>query len=184
MVLTGQRLTSEEYLARPEDHFTQLIDGEIVVTEPTLRHQAIVLFIVRRLADWVEAGSGRGQAGIPVNVILDKANVFGPDVWWVAEEHRPAPGDDNIEGPPDLAVEVRSPSTWRYDVGTKKATYERHGLPELWLVDTKSESVLVYRRSSPSSPELDVALKLVASEALTSPALPGFSLPVAEVFAR
>jgi hypothetical protein len=40
MVLTGQRLTSEEYLARPEDHFTQLIDGEIVVTEPTLRHQS------------------------------------------------------------------------------------------------------------------------------------------------
>ncbi len=66
----------------------------------------------------------------------------------------------------------------------RQATYERHGLPELWLVDTQSESVLVYRRSSPSAPELDVALELAAGEALTSPALPGFSLPVAELFAR
>ena len=48
---------------------------------------------------------------------------------------------------PDLAVEVRSPSTWRYDVGAKKDGYERHGLPELWLVDTEARSVLVYRRA-------------------------------------
>jgi Uma2 family endonuclease len=81
-------------------------------------------------------------------------------------------------------VEVRSPSTWRYDVGTKKATYERHGLPELWLVDTKSESVLVYRCSAPAVPEFDVALELAAGEVLMSPLLPGFALPVAEVFAR
>jgi hypothetical protein len=44
--------------------------------------------------------------------------------------------------------------------------------------------VLIYRRSSPSSPEFDVALELVAGEALTSAALPAFSLPMAEVFAR
>jgi hypothetical protein len=44
--------------------------------------------------------------------------------------------DGRIESLPDLAVEVRSPSTWRYDVGKKKATYERGGLPELWPVDT------------------------------------------------
>lgn len=58
----------------------------------------------------------------------------------------------------DLAVEVRSPSTWRYDIGTNKATYEHHALSELWLVDTESGAVLVYRRSSPSVPDFDVAL--------------------------
>jgi Uma2 family endonuclease len=184
MVVTGQRLTAEEYLARPEDHFTQLIDGEIVVAEPTLGHQDIVGFIYRRLMDWTDEGPGRGRAGIPVNVVLDEANVFGPDVWWVAEEHRPGPEADNLYGPPDLVVEVRSPTTWRYDVGAKKATYERHGLPELWLVDTKSESVLVYRRSAAAVTEFDVALELAAGEILTSPLLVGFALPVSEVFAR
>jgi Uma2 family endonuclease len=85
---------------------------------------------------------------------------------------------------PDLAVEVRSPSTWRYDVGKKKATYERGGLPELWLVDTAAWTVLVFRRSSKGAPRFDVELELSYSEQLTSPQLPGFSLPVERLFTR
>lgn len=38
--------------------------------------------------------------------------------------------------PPQLAVEVRSESTWRFDVGPKKRVYEEAGLGEQWLVDT------------------------------------------------
>jgi Uma2 family endonuclease len=83
---------------------------------------------------------------------------------------------------PDLAVEVRSPSTWRYDVGAKKAGYERHGLPELWLVDTAAEAVLVFRRSDPAALAFDVALELVAGERLASPLLPGLGVDVAELF--
>ena len=47
----------------------------------------------------------------------------------------------------DLAVEVRSPATWIYDVGPKRDLYERHGLRELWLADTASRTLLIYRRS-------------------------------------
>ena len=83
---------------------------------------------------------------------------------------------------PDLAVEVRSPSTWRYDVGAKKDGYERHGLPELWLVDTEARSVLVYRRERAQSATFDVSLEVGAGEQLTSPLLPGFALPVDEIF--
>ena len=81
-------------------------------------------------------------------------------------------------------MEVGSSSTWRYDVGAKKATYERVGPAELWLVDTEAESVLVFRRSLPTASALDMALELGSGEALTSPLLPGFSLPVAELFDR
>jgi Uma2 family endonuclease len=185
VALTDRRLTAEEYLARPpEDRFTQLVDGEIIVTEAALRHQRIVVELVYWLTTWCRAASGRGEAGVSANVFLDEGNVFAPDVWWVAEEHRPATNALGLHGPPDLAVEVRSPSTWRHDVGAKKTTYERHGLPELWLVDTESETVLVYRRSSPTTADFDVALELGASEALTSPLLPGFALVVEEIFAR
>lgn len=186
MALTGHRLTAQEYLALPLDEyrFTQLIDGEVVVNQPSVRHQEITLFIARRLVDWIEAGPSRGQAGIPVDAVLDERNVFAPDVWWVAQEHRPARDARGLDGPPDLAVEVGSPSTWRYDVGAKKATYERVGLAELWLVDTEAESVLVFRRSPPTASSFDVALELGSGEALTSPLLPGFSLPVAELFDR
>ncbi|MBA3305663.1 MAG: Uma2 family endonuclease [Thermoleophilaceae bacterium] len=83
---------------------------------------------------------------------------------------------------PDLAVEVRSPSAWRYDIGAKKAAYERHGLPELWLVDTAAEAVLAFRRSVPGAAIFDVALELGRDARLESALLPGFALAVGELF--
>ena len=83
---------------------------------------------------------------------------------------------------PDIAVEVRSPSTWRRDRKIKKPVYEQQGLPELWLVDTVAECVLVSRRSSPEAATFDVELTVARGEMLTSPLLPGFALALDELF--
>jgi Uma2 family endonuclease len=185
MALTSTRLTAEEYFALPPtEQRTQLINGEIVVTEASLRHQRIASEIFRRMANWLAEHPGHGEAGIPVDVHLDDLNVFAPDVWWMPEADRPTRDANRIVGSPALAVEVRSPSTWRYDVGTKKRVYERHGMAELWLVDTKSDTVLVYRRSASEAPQFDVELELAAGEPLTTPLIPGFSLDLAELFDR
>jgi Uma2 family endonuclease len=113
-------------------------------------------------------------------VIVDRYNVYAPDVWRVADATRVEP-DEYFRGVPDLAVEVRSPSTWHYDVGVKRTRYEQHGLPELWLVDTSDRTVLVLRRSAPGAQRFDVEVKVTADELLTSPQLPGFELRLAEV---
>ena len=76
---------------------------------------------------------------------------------------------------PDLAVEIRSASNWRYDLGAKKPGYERLGLPELWLVDTVRRTLLVYRRSGPEGAVYDPAEELGGSDELTSPQLAGFA---------
>ncbi|MCA1846431.1 MAG: Uma2 family endonuclease [Actinobacteria bacterium] len=81
------------------------------------------------------------------------------------------------------AVEVRSPSTWRYDVGTKKRVYEATGLPELWLVDTDADTVLVYRQSSPDASTFDVDLEFGAGEQRSTPLLPGLEIG-SELFDR
>jgi Uma2 family endonuclease len=121
---------------------------------------------------------------MPVDVHLDDYNVYAPDVWWVAGERIPSRDALRIVGPPDLAVEVRSPSTWRHDVGTKKRVYEATGLPELWLVDTDADSVLVYRRTTPDAATFDVELELGRGEQLASPLLPGLAIDLAELFDR
>ena len=77
---------------------------------------------------------------------------------------------------------MRSPVDWRYDIGAKKAGYETHGVAELWLVDTAADVVLVFRRSDPSAPTFDVSLELELTDKLTSPLLPGFELPVEDIF--
>jgi Uma2 family endonuclease len=183
---TATRMTAEEFFAvrAGMSRFTELIEGELVVDEPPLEHSLPQTNLLLELNFWTRAQPGRGYAFTPIDVVIDDYNVFGPDVSWVSEERLPDPIAGRLEGLPTLAVEVRSATTWRYDIGKKKAAYERAGLPELWLVDTVAMSVLVFRRSAKSAPAFDVELELSDSEELTSPLLPGFSVPVERLFRR
>lgn len=182
---TAQRMTAEEFIAAPvpdRGRPWNLVDGEVVVNLPSLLHQQAQDNLLVALKIWTRGGPDRGRAGSPADIGLDERNVFAPDANWYAAGRVPAPDAGPPYPMPDLAVEVRSASTWRFDVGAKKAGYERHGLRELWLVDTVAPTVLVYRRSSGEAAGFDVALELSEEEKLTSPLLPGFALPVADVF--
>ena len=182
---TATRMTAEEYFAvSVEGDRKQLVDGVIIVNDPTLLHNAAQVAILTDLVIWTRATPGRGMASTPTDVVVDEHNVFGPDVVWLSEERVPDRLDERLKGLPDLAVEVRSPSTWRYDLGKKKAAYVRAGLAELWLVDTASHTVLVFRRSRRDSPGFDVELELSGADELTSDQLPGFSLRVERIFER
>ncbi len=184
MAPIATRLTADEYYAiTVEGDRKQLVDGEIVVNEPKLIHAELQARLLIALRLWIEAGEGRGFASLPSDVRMDAYNVYGPDLLWFSEEHRPIDLNAYPERVPDLCVEIRSASTWRYDVGAKKRVYEQGALPELWLVDDGAESVIVYRRSKPESGVFDVALELTCGETLTSPQLPGFVLALNELFA-
>jgi Uma2 family endonuclease len=176
-------MTIEQYRAiTVEGDRTQLVDGAVVVNEPKLIHGVLQFRLATALGAWIEAGEGRGLASMPTDVVLDEHNVYGPDIVWFAERHRPVDLDRYPTRVPDLCVEIRSPGTWRYDIGAKKSAYERAGLPELWLVDDVACCVLVFRRSDPSAGSFDVALELTTRDELTSPQLPGFGLAVQKLF--
>jgi Uma2 family endonuclease len=184
----AERMTAEQYLALEEPpegrRRTELVDGEVVVSEALPLHSYVVSDVRFALEAWTRAQSGRGRVMDPLDVQLDDHNVFVPDVLWYAEGRAPARDAGRPSPMPDLAVEVRSPSTWRYDIGAKKAGYEAHGLPELWLVDTAAEEVLVFRRSSAGSAAFDVALEPERDDRLESPLLQGFALVLVELFPR
>ena len=54
--------------------------------------------------------------------------------------------EKNLQGPPDLAVEILSPGTRRRDERLKRDLYERVGVREYWLLDPGRNVVTVYRR--------------------------------------
>lgn len=181
----AEPITADEYLARPYDpreRGAELISGLLVMDEPLLPHELVRMEILHELAVWSRADAARGLVLGSIDVGIGKYDVYGPDILWYRAERTPPRDSGRPYAVPDLAVEVRSPSTWRYDIGAKKAGYERAGLAELWLVDTAADEVLVFRRSRPDAPEFDVALELTRDDALTSPLLPGFGLPVSAIF--
>jgi Uma2 family endonuclease len=182
MSTTAQRMTVDEYYALPVegDRRTQLIGGEVVVSEPLPIHAVLQARLLGALQAWIDGGPARGIAGGPTDVVLTEYDAYGPDIVWIAENHLPDDLEKRLARVPDLCVEVRSPSTWRYDIGRKKSVYEAGGLPELWLVDY--DAVLAFRRSQRDEPSFDVALELGREDTLTSPLLAGFTLELGRLF--
>jgi Uma2 family endonuclease len=180
----ADRMTAEEFLALPGQdlHWAELIGGELVVDVPILRHQLICSEILFELMAWARAAPDRGVASIELAVRIGERDVYQPDLVWYCADRAPARDDRPPYKLPDLAVEIRSPSTWRYDIGAKQCGYERRGLPELWLVDTAADEVLVFRRTQPGAPQFDVALELTCDETLPSPLLPGFAIALTALF--
>jgi Uma2 family endonuclease len=177
----AQRMTVAEFFDLPDERWATLVEGEVVVAPPRPIHQRIERDLMLALMQWTSAAPGRGETTLPLGVVLDDQNYYEPDLLWFRAGREPA-SDSTLQPMPDIAVEIRSPSTWRFDIGPKKRRYEQHGLPELWLVDLDADVVLVFRRSTPAAPEFDVYLELARGDALTSPQLPGFSLAIDELF--
>lgn len=179
----AEPITADQYLAMDlEDQRTQLIDGEIVMSEPTMLHQVLHGRLFAALHAWICGGERRGLVVSPLDVRLDDQNVYAPDLLWYSATRTPAIHAPRPYPLPDLAIEIRSPSTWRYDIGAKKSGYERRGLSELWLVDGDAGVLLAFRRSAPAAPTFDVALELDRSATLASPLLPEFKLAVGQLF--
>jgi Uma2 family endonuclease len=110
--------------------------------------------------------------------VLSDRNVYQPDVWWTSHP----PSGTRHAGPPELAVEVRSPSAWALDIGPKLRRYEAAGTRELWLVDLPVSTVLVRRRGVDGT-AFDDGVDIGPGDTLLSPLLTGFALPIDELFA-
>jgi Uma2 family endonuclease len=178
----AERMTVAKFLELDTPRWASLIEGEIVVNQPRALHQRIVVDVVVALTLWTRGGPDRGEVTSEIAVKLDDHNWFGPDVHWYRAGRGPGRSEIAPQPMPDIAAEVRSPSTWRYDIGSKKARYEQYGLPELWLVDTAADEIIIYRRSKPGAATFDVSLQLARGDDLTSPQLPGFALALDELF--
>ncbi|MBZ0303974.1 MAG: Uma2 family endonuclease [Anaerolineae bacterium] len=139
---TGQRLTAEAFRALPENNAVvmQHIDGVMYVDSPVYAHQEILL----RAAILLNAIAPHGRTVIaPMDVYLDE-DTCQPDVFWVGSESacqlRP---DGKWQGPPDLIIEILSPSTAVVDRRLKFDLYERQGVAEYWLVDILADAYFV-----------------------------------------
>ena len=162
---------------------SQLIQGQVVRDDPTPGHQLISTRILDAFDRWTAAVPGRGEALALFPTRLDELNVYSPDVSYIRQGRVPLDGFQEVDGPPDVAIEVRSLSTWRYNIGPKMRVYERSGLPELWLIDAPVAAVLIFRRSEPGVADFDLAVELIRGDSIRSPLLPGFALALDSVFA-
>jgi Uma2 family endonuclease len=181
---TTAKLTYEDLLKLPDDDKRhELIDGvHYVMSSPVLRHQRVVRRLGLSIGNFVDA-TGSGEVFfMAVDVVLSLHDVVVPDFVFVSEERRHLLQEKNISGPPDLIAEVLSPSTRHRDRLLKRRLFEREGVREYWLVDPEKDTVHVHFLTSGGYGP-GVELSATSGDTLTSPLLPGWSLPLSTLFA-
>jgi Uma2 family endonuclease len=107
----------------------ELVDGVLTVSPaPVIPHQVVVL----ELAVVLNAALPDDLAIVPgPGLRMSEITELIPDLVVVRSEELAGP---RLTAPPLLAVEVRSRSTALFDMNTKKAVYERFGIPSYWVV--------------------------------------------------
>ena len=140
--------TYEDDLATPEDSSRryEIVDGELFVTPtPRFRHQEVVANLIATLRTLARAHGVGKVVGGPITVRLHDDTITEPDVVFLRVDRLHLVESGRIHGPPDLVVEVLSPSNRGYDRNLKRKRYLASGVAELWIVDADENTVEVWR---------------------------------------
>ncbi|NLS95061.1 MAG: Uma2 family endonuclease [Planctomycetaceae bacterium] len=173
--------TAEQLLNAPSDlGRCELVRGELVMMSPAKgRHGVVVVNIVHALHSFLKA-SRLGQVFDSSTGFLlsrDPDTVRSPDISFLnAERLKGQDLDAFLEGAPDLAVEVLSPSNTAAEMRDKMNEYFNAGCRVVWIVDPQHRSVVVHR------PNAGPAILAEGDTLTEEELLPGFSLVVKEIF--
>ncbi len=141
-----RRFTLEDYYALPDDIRVELIDGVFYdMATPSHLHQMILgelHLLFRKCTDEHNVPCDVWLAPSDVRLDRDDFTMVQPDLFVVCSREYDHP--NRLEGAPDLAVEILSPSTRSKDMGLKLFKYWNAGVREYWVVDPKNRSVAVY----------------------------------------
>ena len=149
--LAKRKMSLAEFLSLPEDDASlvkyELEFGELVeVTRTTWEHNELTFALGALLQQYVRS-RGLGRVSGDVLVILDEVKdlAYAPDIVFVATENLDRIREGKVYGPPDLVVEVLSPTTMQRDVGKKKRIYHAYGVQWYWVVDMERQVIEEYR---------------------------------------
>ena len=174
------KLTYEDYLLLPDDgQRHEIIDGEHYVNPaPNTKHQETVMNLILSIAVFVrQKHLGRVYVA-PCDVVLSTVDILQPDLMFISNEREDLITRANVQGAPNLVVEVLSPSTRTVDATLKLQRYDRFGVDECWLVDPDEQSVTIYRRRGER-----LEREESSADAIESPLLPGLAIPIHDIFA-
>ena len=138
--LTNVRFTYQDYLLLPEDKRYEIIEGELImVPAPISHHQDVSKSLFLRLNNYVESENLGKVYYAPIDVVLSNENIVQPDILFIFKQRLSIITEKNIQGAPDLVIEIISPLTREKDSLLKRKIYGKFGVKEFWLVNMEKK---------------------------------------------
>ncbi len=183
MVTTATRLLSlQDFAALQElpenqDRILELIDGEVEEKMGSFEPSRIAMKIGIKIGIYLEIhdiGYLTGEAG---GYVMGPKNVFNPDLGFVLKERIMSMPSREMPIPPDLAIEVKSPTDRLTTLRKKIIRYLESGTRIVWVIYPNKQMVDIYRVGQKDAQNIGMDGTLSGEEVL-----PGFALPVADLF--
>ena len=181
-MVTTPKLTYQDYANMDGDERYELHDGELIlIPSPNTAHQTTSMKIGYRMFSFVEENDLGQVFSAPYDVLFSDTQVVQPDILFVSNEREHIRTPANIQGAPDMIVEILSPSSVRRDWSYKRELYASHSVREYWIVDPVHQIVSVMLLQDG---ELKIVGTYTEGDTVTSSTLEGFSISLNEIFKR
>ena len=176
-------MTVADLDAMPEDgNRYEVIEGELFVSRaPGLPHQLVFGNIFANLWNYLAAKPIGRVVATPGLVFGQHSGVIPDIVFFTHTRDAEMISGGHLVAAPDLVVEILSPGPENAarDRVAKRQLYAKHGVKEYWIVDGENRAVEIYRLSDKN---LELSAMLKVGDEITSPLLPGFNSPLANIF--
>ena len=172
--------TYKDYLSFSDEKRYEIIEGEKSIL-PSLNtyHQKIFRRLGEKISGFVYSNDLGEVFYAPYDVVLSDEDVVQPDILYVSRERLDIITEKNIQGSPDLIIEIISGYSEKQDRIEKKKAYSKHGVKEYWIVDPASQSIEVMILGELGYTTIGIYGK---DENLTSSVLKGMDVNLKEVF--
>ena len=141
----------EQYEALPENVRAEVFDGQIYyMASPSQIHQTILTELLVSIRNYLRKKGGDCQVfPAPFDVKLSDRplNIVQPDLMVVCDKDKL--DGKRCNGAPDFIIEIVSPSNPADDYIRKLYHYQNAGVREYWIVDPRTEKVIVYHLEQP-----------------------------------
>ena len=168
-LLVKPGVREEEFYALGEDSDWEYVDGRLVMSPASDRHEDLFCFLLALLRTFLDERGGGVVRGSRYPMRLDERWSPEPDLLVVRNEGLNRMTPMRLEGPADLVIEIASDGDPAYDTREKLPRYQAAGIPEIWLIDPFEKVVRSHRRTEAGYEEIEISVGR-----LESVVVPGF----------
>jgi Uma2 family endonuclease len=147
-IISTTKMTAKQFLELGEDPpgvRLELVNGEVAVSpSPVPEHSHILVQLTILLGQHIKKHK-LGRLYSDVDTIFGKYDVRRPDLLYFSKDRLHLIGEKAMEGPPDLCIEVISPSSGTIDRRDKFKQYAKGEVAFYWIVDPKRKTVEAFQ---------------------------------------
>jgi Uma2 family endonuclease len=181
-IVSTAKMTAEQFLQLGEDPpgiRLELVNGEVAVSpSPEPQHSYIDRILTILLGNHIRSHK-LGRLYGDVDTIFGRHDVRRPDLLYFAKARVHLVGKKAMQGPPDLCVEIISPSSGDIDRDDKFKQYAKGGVAHYWIIDPEDRTAEAFTLSRG---KYKLAARGKGNESVNFPPFADLEIPLGELW--